>query len=52
MATISGIGGCSSGNQSGGLKPSSICACVYFFALPGICFCTTLSRAAGLGVGG
>jgi len=40
------------GNQSGGLKPSSICACVYFFALPGTCFCAALSAGAGLGVAG
>ena len=35
VATAAGIGACSSGNQSGGLKPSPIWAAVYCFLLPG-----------------
>jgi cytochrome c553 len=45
-----GIGGCCSGLQSGGSNKASICAWVYFLALPGICFCTTLSTTLTFGV--
>src|SRR6266513_4645392 len=45
FCTIGGAGGCSSGNQSGGLDRLSISAGVYFFVLPG----TLLGAAASAG---
>src|SRR5258708_34518735 len=48
--TISGIGGCSSGNPAGGFEPSSISPWVYFFALPGLLFWPAFVRGAALGV--
>ncbi len=38
LTTIEGAGLCSSGNQSGGLRRSSISFGVYFFVLPGTDF--------------
>src|SRR5262245_10245443 len=44
-ATTAGIGGCSSGNQSGGFDGSSSCLSVYVLVLPGTCM--TLSGSGG-----